>query len=441
MFKSLINTSYPFICSRLLNVLLDVISVFIVAHLGISILSAYGIVMPIYLTIFLIITSYLLIFSVKAARISQNKNIMSIYIGSGLVFSLILSIINIIIFIAIPKILPYLGQSISVSHYAGNFFYLITLGVPAILMNIIITQTLVVYSKSAFVLWSAIIQVCVGIFFVLLFTHYFKLNLKGVALGFDISYWAKFFILMTYLKNSKDIEFKCKLGSKPQITEDIKFLVKLGWPVSLQYGGELLAGSIAALMIGHIYSEALAAQQLANQVRVLCIMIPYGLSQGLSIMLSAKHSGDLAERRAYTHLFLKESLFWTIPIMLAIVLVINSFSLNYAINFLNTNNQHLIYLTQIFIVITSVAVLFDTIKYLLMGLLRGMSDTKGSMFHSLGAYYIIGIPSAYLMGYVLHLGAIGIRLGMLFGLLVSVILIFKYYLNFVNCKYTRESYH
>ena len=140
MKNELIKLSYPVIVSRFLNVILDIISVFIVAHLGLNTLSAYGIFIPIYLTISMIAISYLLIFPVKASHLQGDEERLSIYIGSGVLFSLGLSVVVILILCLVPTILPYLGQAFFVTEKAGDFFYYISLGMPALFTCATISQ-------------------------------------------------------------------------------------------------------------------------------------------------------------------------------------------------------------------------------------------------------------------------------------------------------------
>jgi MATE family multidrug resistance protein len=56
------------------------------------------------------------------------------------------------------------------------------------------------------------------------------------------------------------------------------------------------------------------------------------------------------------------------------------------------------------------------------GALRGLKDTKVPMFVNLIAYWIIGIPTAYLLGFTYNYGAPGFWVGLIAGLTAAGIL-------------------
>uniref|UniRef100_A0A453RG28 Protein DETOXIFICATION n=1 Tax=Aegilops tauschii subsp. strangulata TaxID=200361 RepID=A0A453RG28_AEGTS len=57
------------------------------------------------------------------------------------------------------------------------------------------------------------------------------------------------------------------------------------------------------------------------------------------------------------------------------------------------------------------------------GVARGCGWQKIGAWINLGAYYIVGIPSAYLIAFVLQVGGTGLWLGIICGLMVQVLLL------------------
>ena len=63
-------------------------------------------------------------------------------------------------------------------------------------------------------------------------------------------------------------------------------------------------------------------------------------------------------------------------------------------------------------------------------MLRGLKDTRVPMQIALFSYWVIGIPSAYLLSQFTTIGPVGIWLGLAFGLTVASILgMRRYYLR------------
>ncbi len=62
-----------------------------------------------------------------------------------------------------------------------------------------------------------------------------------------------------------------------------KKIFLLGYPIGMQFGGELAAMTVATYFMGYFGVTALAASQIVSQYALLIIMITLGLSQALSI--------------------------------------------------------------------------------------------------------------------------------------------------------------
>ena len=68
--------------------------------------------------------------------------------------------------------------------------------------------------------------------------------------------------------------------------------------------------------------------------------------------------------------------------------------------------------------------LSDGIQVVGLGAMRGMSDVKVPTIITLVAYWVLGLPIGYLLGFQLDLGAQGIWIGLLIGLTVAAVLLF-----------------
>ncbi len=68
--------------------------------------------------------------------------------------------------------------------------------------------------------------------------------------------------------------------------------------------------------------------------------------------------------------------------------------------------------------------LSDGIQVVGLGAMRGMSDVKVPTIITLVAYWVLGLPIGYLLGFKLDLGAQGIWIGLLIGLTVAAVLLF-----------------
>jgi MATE family multidrug resistance protein len=63
--------------------------------------------------------------------------------------------------------------------------------------------------------------------------------------------------------------------------------------------------------------------------------------------------------------------------------------------------------------------LFDGLQVVATGTLRGAGDTRSPMFAGFAAYWIIGLPVGYLLGFPLGWGVTGIWVGLALGLVCA----------------------
>ena len=71
----------------------------------------------------------------------------------------------------------------------------------------------------------------------------------------------------------------------------------------------------------------------------------------------------------------------------------------------------------------------DAVQLASMASLRGLKDTKVPMVYSLISYYLVAIPSGYLLGFTAGLGPAGVWVGLLLGLFAAAILFYVRFLR------------
>jgi MATE family multidrug resistance protein len=89
--------------------------------------------------------------------------------------------------------------------------------------------------------------------------------------------------------------------------------------------------------------------------------------------------------------------------------------------------KEVIELASKLLIIAALFQIFDCLQSSGISVLRGLADTKIPMIISFGAYWIIGIPVAALLGFYFKLGAVGIWIGLLLGLaILGISMLFRF---------------
>ena len=87
------------------------------------------------------------------------------------------------------------------------------------------------------------------------------------------------------------------------------------------------------------------------------------------------------------------------------------------------------------VVLLSVAAVFqvcDGIQVTAAGALRGLKDTRAPMIVALISYWVVGLSGAYLFGFQLDMGGVGLWWGLVLGLTTAAILLWWRFYRKIN---------
>lgn len=87
------------------------------------------------------------------------------------------------------------------------------------------------------------------------------------------------------------------------------------------------------------------------------------------------------------------------------------------------SNQDIVHFAILLFAVCAFQQIFDAIRNVLTGSLRGLFDTRFPMFVGLTVIWLIGIPLGYLLAFPLHLGVVGISIGVTAGMMIGMIIL------------------
>ncbi|UCH66897.1 MAG: MATE family efflux transporter [Ignavibacterium sp.] len=251
-------------------------------------------------------------------------------------------------------------------------------------------------------------------------------NLGFPALGLDGAGWATFtsrvFMasgLMIYVMNKQffkqyDVSFHFKNINFPVI----KKILSLGLPSGIQYFFEVGAFAFAVLMIGWLGTNQLAAHQIAINLASISFMVVLGLSTAGSIRVG----NAVGEQNVKA---IRQAGFTTI--LLAVCFMAMSGIVFIAFrNLLPTlyiDDEAVISIASSLLVIAALFQLSDGIQAVGVGILRGLTDVKIPTAITFIAYWVVGLPTGYLLAFNLGYDVEGVWVGLLAGLTTSAVLL------------------
>ena len=202
--------------------------------------------------------------------------------------------------------------------------------------------------------------------------------------------------------------------------EAVRFreMLRIGVPAAVMLFFEVAGFMMAALMMGWLGAQALAAHQIALSCAAFVFMFPLGLSMATGMRISKA----VGEGRAHA----------LRPIALGSLAMSSAFMSLSALSFgLGgawlargfIEDPAVVALAARLLVVAAIFQLFDGAQVIGSGALRGLSDVRVPAAITFVAYWLLAIPGGYALGLHTSLGAVGIWTGLAAGLAVAAVLL------------------
>lgn len=199
--------------------------------------------------------------------------------------------------------------------------------------------------------------------------------------------------------------------------EKINEILKTSIPLSIQTLIEISAFSISAIMVGWLGKVSLASHQIAMSMSSFSFMLALGVGAAATIRVSHQFgSGNYKAMRmagfASVHLSV---------LLMSISAITYLVFRNYIPQIFSEDSQ-VIKLAANLLIVSAMFQIFDAMQLSGIASLRALSDVKTPLYISILSYYFVCLPLGYILGFVANLGAIGVWIGLLGGLVFAAIL-------------------
>lgn len=246
---------------------------------------------------------------------------------------------------------------------------------------------------------------------------------RGVALTTTIVFFLSFVMFVGVVAKDSALSRLISIRPLNSIRNSIKSVWRLGLPIAGTYASEAGFFSVVTLLIGTLGVDALAAQTVVNQIVYIVFMISAGISHAASIHIS-EACGVAEFQRARRLGYIGLGVGATAMLIIAVpYLAMPSHIASLFISRDHAANAHTITLIVAGLSIATVLQVFDAGQNICNGILRGAGDTAGPFRISLIGYWLVGLPSAYVLGIPEGYGICGVWIGLTLGLAVTTVLL------------------
>lgn len=432
--KKIINRilalALPMAGTQLITVVASFICMAMLAALGHEVLAASALIFTIRMTIYVVGASILFSVSVLVSHALGEKNYLLIgnLAQQGWTLAVLLAIPIIILFEHINFLLSHLGQSQNIIAYVQIFFHANVWNVFPFLLSVCNQQVCYGIRKQNIDLIANVIGLIVLLFvaYILIFgkLHFPKLGVAGLGYAMTAQGWFYFLITGAYLYFNK--EFKRFALFRYRVHTNWRYLLKMlsvGWPICFQMGGELISLSLLSAMVGWLGVMELGAYQVILQYFFLVIIPLFAISQASSILVGQAYgSKQFNEINKLGYSSIALALFIALIVMFIFILFPHHLAALY-INIHDPNNKGMLHLIISLFFISAFTQLFDGVRNVITGALRGLLDTKFPMFSSVFIIWVIELPLSYFLGIKMQWGVLGIALAMAMSMLTGMLIV------------------
>ncbi|CAJ1842891.1 unnamed protein product [Sphenostylis stenocarpa] len=421
--KRVWSMAAPMVAATVSQYLLEVVSLMMVGHLGILV-SLSGVAIA---TSFAEVTGFCVILGMTGALETlcgqtfgaEEFEEIGKYTCCAIVTLLLVCLPISLLWIFVDKILLLFGQDPEICHVAHEYCICLS---PA-LYGFAVLQCQIRYFQTQSMifpmLFSSIavlllhIPICWGLVFKLGLGH------AGAAYAIAISYWLNVIglgIYMTYSPACENTKVVFSFNALLSIPEFCQFAI----PSGLMYCFEMWSFELLTLVAG-----LLPNPQLQTSVLSICLnlttlhyIVPYAVGASASTRISNElGAGNPNAAQGIVR----------VVVILGIVdgVIVSTFFVccRHILGYAYSNDEEVVHYVEDIVPILCGSFTADSLVAALAGVARGGGFQQIGVYVNLGAYYLVGLPLAFLLGFVLHFNAKGLWMGSLTGSALQVIIL------------------
>ena len=200
-------------------------------------------------------------------------------------------------------------------------------------------------------------------------------------------------------------------------------IVRIGTPIALTITAEAGIFGAAAFLMGSIGTAQLAAHTVALQIAALAFQVPFGVGQAATIRVGYFYGARDPEgmkRAGWAAIAIGTGFMGATALAMIIA---PRYLLAIYVDPWDPANAVLIGYALTYIVIAAAFQLFDGMQAVAAGALRGLQDTRVPMWIAAFAYWVPGIGTSLVLGFLTPLEGIGVWIGLATGLTVAAALL------------------
>ncbi|MCW0352449.1 MATE family efflux transporter [Pantoea sp. RSPAM1] len=279
-------------------------------------------------------------------------------------------------------------------------------------------------TKPAMVLGFLGLMLNIPLNYIFIYGHFGMPALGGVGCGVATAsvYWAMFFCMRFWvrrMRSMRDIRVESRWSAPSRII--LQRLTGLGLPVALALFFEVTLFAVVALLVSPLGIVNVAGHQIALNFSSLMFVLPLSLGVAATIRVGYRLGQGSTEQARVAA--------WTaqgVGIGMAVITAIFTVTFRHQIAQLYNDNPAVVTLAAQLMLLATIYQISDSVQVIGSGILRGYKDTRSIFFITFIAYWLLGLPSGYILALtdwvVPRMGPAGFWCGFIVGLTSAAIM-------------------
>lgn len=279
-------------------------------------------------------------------------------------------------------------------------------------------------TKPAMVLGFLGLMLNIPLNYIFIYGHFGMPALGGVGCGVATAsvYWAMFFCMRFWvrrMRSMRDIRVESRWSAPSRII--LQRLTGLGLPVALALFFEVTLFAVVALLVSPLGIVNVAGHQIALNFSSLMFVLPLSLGVAATIRVGYRLGQGSTEQARVAA--------WTaqgVGIGMAVITAIFTVTFRHQIAQLYNDNPAVVTLAAQLMLLAGIYQISDSVQVIGSGILRGYKDTRSIFFITFIAYWLLGLPSGYILALtdwvVPRMGPAGFWCGFIVGLTSAAIM-------------------
>lgn len=414
LLRKILKIALPMAVARIINMISIFVGMIMIARLGHQVLAASALISSAYTTLMVIFMFVLFSVGVVVGRAYGGKKYHKIgdIMQQAFLLSILLGIPLVFLFYYMGDILAAFGQQPALIVYVKQYFHALAWVAFPLLWYAMLSQFMFAVMKVYHVIVSNLIGVAAFVLssYALIYGHWGApaIGVAGMAYGILIQDIVNIIFMMCCYWLMKDLRrYQLFHVKREHDWHNLRKLWSVGWPMSIQFGGELVGYFAITVLVGLLSVNELAAWQVVQQIMMIFIVPIFSFAEAMAIVV-----GHIVGAKDH-HLIRRAGRIGVGVAMIFVVIGVLIFTLmpfKLAGIYMQQQGMYLQQLGPMIVMlfwINAIVYVVDSLRNLYSGALRGLYDTRYAMVVGIIAVWLVSVIVGYLLAFTAGMGVYG----------------------------------